>query len=194
MNKKGEPNLINTYRIEERMTRVELHEHAVNMATAAYAHFGRMLPIWMIATYSDDRGDPELNGHFLLVIETAWENPDQKYRATEFMRGAVNDPDFGAYAYAFICEAWVASEKEGSKYDALRKQGRGVPPGERPEDERDDILMILSFERDGDSAMTRFLTHDRGGPGRNFLGPRTEMPETIEGVMCLFPKKEEKKR
>jgi hypothetical protein len=36
--------------------------------------------------------------------------------------------------------------------------------------------------------LSRFLTHDRGGPGKNFLGPRTEM-DTVDpsSRMCLFP-------
>ena len=185
------PELINSYRAPERVARQALHEVAVDLATSLYNDIGYVLPMWIIASYGEKRPHPNLDGHFIVVVKTAWASPDEKYQATEMMRDFVNDADVGAYAYAFICEAWVATERKGDKYDELRKLGFPVAPADRDEADRDDILMITSFERDGDSALTRFLTHDKGGAGKSFLGPRIEM-EAVDpdSRMCLFPKRE----
>lgn len=184
------PRMLETYGSPQRVSRTDLHEHAIDLATKMYSKTGRTAPLWLAASHIEGRG-PGLDGYHMLVIETEWESPEEKYRATEFLRSFMNDKDLGVYAYAFICEAWVAAERKGDKYDEMRKLGLPVAPADRAAEDRDDILMIVSFERDGGSALTRFLTHDRGGPGKNFLGPRTEMDAVDpDSRMCLFPVKQ----
>lgn len=184
------PRTAAAYHEPQKLTRFELHERTVTLATKLYKRFGVVYPTWTIAAHNPGDGLPSIpHGYFTLVVETAWVDENEKLRAVDLMRRIINAPTLGAYAYSFFSEAWMAHEKKGDRYDKLREQGFPIAPGDRPANDRDDIMMVLSFERDTtESVVTRYLTYDRGGPGKNILGARDDtISAHPDSRLSLFP-------
>lgn len=145
------------------MQRPDLHEHACRFAEQSFADKGSAPFMWIIAA-----------GTRLVWVETPWENEGEKDFATYVVRRMLKG--LGAHAYVFMSEAWVAQETKGDKYWEMREAGLPVPlPGERPENERDDILMVTSFDRDGRCGLTRYLVTIKRHGGLNRLGLRVDV-------------------
>lgn len=142
------------------ITRADLHEMLVAYGMLEFDRRGAAPSMWIIK-----------NGPHIYWIETPWENDREKEASTRLMRDLMRK--MGAEAYSFMTEAWVAVET-GSR-DELMKRAI-TPPSQRPKNERDDVLLIHTFDKEGASHATRFLVTIRDN-GRNYLGPRDDITD-----------------
>jgi hypothetical protein len=140
------------------LTRADLHEMMVAYGMLEFERRGAAPFMWIIK-----------NGPHVYWIETPWENDAEKHVSTTLMRRLMQKME--AEAYSFMSEAWAAVETR--KTDSEPDPSDFTPPSQRPKNERDDILMIYSFDKDGGFNATRFLVTIRDN-GRNFLGPRDD--------------------
>jgi len=144
------------------MTLDDLHNLVCAFGENEFAQQGAAPFMWVIQ-----------KGNNLAWLETPWENDPEKYASTEFIRAMLKE--LNADRYSFMTEAWVAVEnyEKGGKLPTRDI----VPPSQRPANERDDVLMIYSFERSGKYQMTRYKVTIRAH-GQNYLGPRCDEPPT----------------
>jgi len=135
-----------------RATRALLHEMAASFAENEFSLKGKAPFMWLIGS-----------GPRIVWIETPWENENEKMAAVYFLRKTAYA--LKADCYAFISEAWLAVYKEmpGPNY---------TPPGDLPKSERDDILYVLSVDRNEQAHSRWLVTQPRRG--MNFLGPRVD--------------------
>jgi hypothetical protein len=141
------------------ITRADLHEMNVAYGMLEFDRRGAAPFMWIIKT-----------GPNVRWIETPWENDYEKQASTNIMRDLMQETN--AEAYSFMTEAWVAVET-GSRDEVMKK---AIPPSRRPKNERDDVLMIHTFDTDGAFNATRFLVTIRDN-GRNYLGPRDDITD-----------------
>lgn len=158
------PRLIKTENLAPvRPERKILHEMACQFGELQFRQKGGMASVWVMAT-----------GPSIAWIETDWQSSREKDVATFAMREMLEAT--GSQAYSFITEAWVASFEGLS--DAERKHWmdfsnqRGLSA--LPPHLRDDILMVLSFDRAGGCSMSQYIVQMRKGKGPNYLGPRID--------------------
>jgi len=116
-------------------TLTALHEHAVSLAEKSFADHGSAPFLWLIRIESG-----------VLAINTPWENVREKDQAVATIRQILRI--FDATMYAFIAEAWITVVTDPDKYDAK------VPPSRQPD--REDVLMVQSFDRNDNHLYTRF--------------------------------------
>lgn len=113
---------------------------------------------------------------FLIAIKTDifWlqsEFGDWQHRALvyRFINRLLKASD--AHAYTFLSEAWTSScgiDEDPSDDDF-------VLPADRPESERDEILMVSSFDKKGASFFSKYLITAARRPGKlAWLGPRVD--------------------
>lgn len=122
-----------------------MHEMAVARAVTEFEIGHRREPyitpfLWLIR-YPND----------LVVIETPWSNDAEKVNSLTAMRMMMQCT--GATAYSFIHESWMAAfttPEDKEKYKDLYSV-RSLPP-----DKREDVLLILSYDRSGQYLYTRF--------------------------------------
>lgn len=138
-----------------RATREMLHELAAKFAEEQFALKGHAPFMWLLGC-----------GPRIVWIETDWEDDDEKEASVRFIRKMAQL--LGADCYAFITEAWVAVYKTVPTPDQPR-------PGDLPKQLRDDILMVLSVDRNETKSSRWLVTERRHGP--NFLGPRVEIED-----------------
>lgn len=138
------------------VSRQDLHEMAVAYAMREFEVKGEAPCMWILAV-----------GPNLMWIETPWRNDREKDLYVMTIRGAMKE--LGARAYAFITEAWMASysTKPDENSPGFRM------PSELPENERDDVLMISTYDAAGEYNATRFKVTIRER-GLNYLGPRDD--------------------
>ena len=139
-----------------RATREMLHEMAATFAEEQFALKGHAPFMWLLGC-----------GTHITWIETDWEDDDEKERSVAMIRKLAYRTR--ADCYAFISEAWVSVYK-----------GPVLPrdhprPSEMPKHLRDDIMFVLSVDRDEHKTSRWLVTERRNGP--NFLGPRVEMED-----------------
>jgi hypothetical protein len=157
------PRLIKTDDLSRPIRRDDLHELTVALAIELFGLKGGVPPMWAIAC--DNR---------LYWVETPWEN-DREKRAS-FAGIADSMKTFRAHAYSSIVEAWATVVPKD------RPELLDVAPSDRDPKERDDILLISTFDRDGAFKVTRFLvTVRKRGP--NLLGPRDDETFADQDVM-----------
>lgn len=173
MTKKLEQPPIDARRTSHRLTMDEVLQAATDWAMLIFNKGRQVPPTWFMACEipEDPAIDPEMHGSFLTTVVTAWGNTWEKSVYTEGMRGMINDPEVGCQAYAFVSEAYVA------KYRNDEKPGDPgfVMPMQKPDDERDDVLMLWAFDRNrpGEFRLVKYLI--MGGNSRQrFLGPGFE--------------------
>lgn len=153
------------YQIDERgggLSRAELHEKAVAFVEERYPRTGDVPFLWII----DD-------GEALVWIETGWESEAEKVASYNLV--ALTLMISKARQYASIVEVWIARQqvdKNGNYPDDAPL------PSERPENERDDAVLISTFERNGAFSLTTFIAkrhskllgarinEDSSGPGK----------------------------
>lgn len=136
----------------------QLHELACLYTEEAFKGKGATPPVWALAG----------PGKIMWVV-TPWDGEREKNMVAYVLRKAMNE--FQIYAYSFISEAWVSKTLDPDKVKQVEKRGvRSLP-----EDERDDVVMIFTHDRQGGFLHTQYkvtLTHV---PGKlNFLGPRVD--------------------
>lgn len=123
------------------------------------------------------------DGGSQMWIETPWENDREK--EAHVMAVAVVLQSSKSIAYTFISEAWVAvrnfkPDEKPSKDDLFKGVGS---LGDLPKNERDDVVMIMTETRDGQTWSTRYLVTMRPpGLGLNYLGPRVDMHDELKGM------------
>jgi hypothetical protein len=154
------PNLRKLDTLPAPISREELHELAVAFAVEFHGRKGEVPPTWVMAI-----------GKQIAWLETAWESEFEKdgsvFVAREMMKHT------GAHAYSQIVEAWVAAVPSD------RPDLAETLPSDRDPSERDDVLLVMTFDRQGGFQGTRFLvTVRRRGP--NLLGPRDD--QSFEGM------------
>ena len=153
------PRLLKSDGLTRPISRADLHELAVVYATELFARKGSVPATWLIA-----------GGNRVVWVETPWEGDDEKSMSVAAITVAMKT--VGAHAYSSIVEAWIATVPED------RPELAEVAPRHRDPKERDDILLVTTFDRKGAFNASRFLvTVRRHGP--NFLGPRDD--ETFGG-------------
>jgi hypothetical protein len=140
------------------LARADLHEMMVAYGMLEFDRRGAAPFMWIIK-----------NGPHVYWIETPWENDAEKHASTSLMRLLMQKME--AEAYSFMTEAWVAVETREAVTDEFPTDF--TPPSERPKNERDDVLMIYTCDKDGGFNATRFLVTVRDN-GRNYLGPRDD--------------------
>lgn len=143
------------------LTTQEMHDLACAYGEEQFSRYGECKPTWLINL-----------GQRTIWVETLWRTDAEKYDITDrlsYMMQAL-----GAQAYTLAVEAWVAVDV---KQDDGKPPKKFVMPSERPENERDDILMVITQPKFGPQLMTRYLVTIRK-TGLNFLGPRAD--ETYE--------------
>lgn len=146
--------------------RADLHEMAVAYAMEQFDRWGRCPPTWAIAA-----------GGNIAWFVTDWDSGPEKVLHSQIMQTMMQE--LPAHAYAFVTEAYIAntagkSKEEIARIDDLRNL---------PKNERDDALLVTTFDRAGGSNMTRFLVTIRQPVGPNFLGPRVDENIPLEGRM-----------
>lgn len=159
------PRLVKTDNLAPiRADRKILHEMACQYGEEQFKLKGGMAALWIVAS-----------GPNIAWIETDWKDNREKDIANYAMRQMLDGT--AAQAYSFITEAWMMgtnakmSEPERKHWlDFSQKHGvRSLP-----EHMRDDVLMILSFDRKGGCSNTRYVVQMRKGKGPNYLGPRID--------------------
>lgn len=150
------------------IARPALHELAVAYSMEQFDLKGRCPPTWIIAA-----------GHNVAWFVTDWEDERQKVMYTGCMAALM--AQVSASAYSMVTEAWIAmvrgkSEEEIASIGSL---------ADLPDNEREDVLLVSTFDRAGDFDLTRFLVTIRRPIGPNFLGPRVdEEVGDFRGRMC----------
>ncbi|MEJ6847498.1 hypothetical protein V3589_14920 [Sinorhizobium fredii] len=136
------------------ISRAELHEKAVAFVEERYPRTGDVPFLWII----DD-------GEALVWLETPWENDREKIVSYNLI--ALTIELAKARSYASITEVWVASDKPDADGEFPKDY---VRPGDRPENERDDAVLINTFSRDGSFDMTTFICKQQS----KLLGARVD--------------------
>lgn len=144
----------------ERISRRALHEAAVAFAVEIFDRKSEgHAPVCVLA-----------GGSRVAWFEVHWESDDEQWLMMETMRRLGREMNL--HAYSFISQAYAVTEM--MKVDEPLPPD-WIPPSERPRSARDQILAILSFDKNGGHEMTRFLvTPRRQGPA--LLGPRVDEP------------------
>ncbi len=141
-----------------RLVLPDLHEVGIRFAEERFARKGQAPFMWILAA-----------GTHLAWVETPWEDDREKMASVELIKSMMRE--LGVHAYVFMSEVWIARYAKEPDDDT-------PSPRERPESERDDALMITSFDRDGAWLITKYKVTDRKGRGLNFLGPRVDIDPT----------------
>lgn len=153
-----------------------LHEILVSYCELEFGARGEVSPIFLI----------QFPGR-LIWLRTRWESERDKFASTETVHDMLKS--FDGLSYAFAVEAFVAS------YSAEEvKSGDYQSPSQLAT--RDEILMIMSHQRDLEDALyTQFLINSRPNTKLNFLGPRVDEERKMSGqMMSLFRSREERNR
>jgi hypothetical protein len=142
--------------------RAGLHEMACAFVEERFKLKGRCAPVFATAAETH-----------VAWVECDWANDGEKLASVEMMRITVQATN--AHAYSFMTEAWVAAFDTLKPDEAERwitfcgEHGVSALPGHL----RDDVALVLTFDRQGGCSMSRYLvTQRRRGP--NFLGPRVD--------------------
>lgn len=135
-----------------------LHDAACAHGEEMFSRYGECRPLWIVSA-----------GHHVAWLETPWSDDIEKMATTRFITAMLEA--INATAYTFICEVYVAVEqvKKGEKFDPDKM----VPPSERPANERDEVLLVVTQPRGGEAITTTYLITPRT-TGPNYLGPRVD--------------------
>lgn len=130
-----------------------LHDHATRIAEAEFAKAvaGRTPPfqcpfLWLVKTQ-----------RLLLTIETPWADDDEKIRSMQMMRTYMQMAN--ATAYSFMHEAWMAVFTPPNVPKEMPYSVRALPP-----DQREDVLLVWTFDRSDKHMQTRWGVRRAGTP------------------------------
>jgi len=148
-----------------------LHEMACSFVEEQFSLKGCVPFSWLLANYDN-----------VAYVETNWTDAHDKVRTTRAMGQFIRE---NVTAYSFISEAWAlasANIPEDIRPLVLDwAENRGL--AELPDEFKDDIVMITSFDREGGILMSQYkvtIRHQRRG--LNFLGPRVDNPMEADKV------------
>lgn len=147
------------------LTRADIHEMMVAYGMLEFERRGTAPFMWILK-----------NGPHIYWIDTPWENETEKQVTTSVMHRLMRA--MKADMYSFMTEAWVAVETRAAVTDEFPTDF--TPPSQRPKNERDDVLMIYTFDKEGGFSASRFLVTIRDN-GRNYLGPRDD--DSVAGAI-----------
>lgn len=109
------------------------------------------------------------------LISTPWGDADEKYAMVDMVRRYIRECHVDAYA--FVTEAWLASVDMRTQPELAK-----VPPSERSQ--REDVLLIMSRTRDGETCSTKYPVHYHA-EGMPTLGePEDLTPEIQTGYLA----------
>lgn len=137
------------------LSREALHEKAIAFAEAEFDRRGKCPFVWALHIGDD-----------LVWIETPWDSNREKVASVRMIRAMIKE--YQARAYSHCVEAWVAAYKVAKDGVTPEKM-----PSEMPKDQRDDVLLVSTFDKNGGSNTTRYKVTVREH-GYNFLGPRDD--------------------
>jgi hypothetical protein len=137
----------------EDMTLADLHEMAVGFAMGSHDNGGEVIPTFTL-----------LNAGGIDIVSAPWRDDREKHAAVEFVARKIAE-NFSR-AYSFVVEMYVAQSKVGEPY---------VEPSKRHPSQRDEVLMVSTYGRDGSLFITRFLITPARGTLPAKLGPRVDV-------------------
>ena len=160
----SQPRVYNITTPDHMLSLAELHETAVAFAEELFSRKGQVPFLWILDL-----------GHEILWMETPWEDDTEKTACLKIITIIMREAKVRAYVN--MVEAWTAS------YRGVHPDDEGFKmPSELPPDQRDDILMISSFDKKSDEQLiTRYLVTVRKRGQLNFLGPRDDLDLKKEG-------------
>lgn len=145
-----------------------LHEHAVKIAEEEFekAVRGPRQPyqcpfLWLVKT-------PKV----LLTIETPWRDDDEKIRSMDMMRTYMAMAQ--ATAYSFMHEAWMSVLQDPNK--PMPHSVRELPP-----DQREDVLIVWTYDRSEHVRQTRWAVRRAGTPRATLLARDDEYRDGLVG-------------
>jgi len=150
-----------------------LHAMALKYAEERFAQKGEVPPTFLVAIGTD-----------VVWIEETWSSNEERGFKFALMRVLLQE--MRARAYSFISEVYVAS----MTIEEAERYGLVTDIEHMPEDQRDEMLWIDSWDYQGASYNSRYLITPARPPARKrpFLGPRVdeEWDEQIGRASNLF--------
>lgn len=147
---KRDPNKISA----AEMTAADLHEMSVGYAMGCFDSDG-LTPTF---TLLDAKG--------ISIVCSPWSSEAEKNITFEFVAHKIEEDNCRAYS---LChEIYMAHYEPGTPL---------VMPANRPASERDEVLLITTYGRDGAALVTRFLITPARQGHEAKLGPRVDEPE-----------------
>ena len=137
------------------MTLSNLHEMAVGFAMGSHESSGEVMPTFTL-----------LNAGGIDIVSAPWRDDREKHAAVEFVASKIAE-NFSR-AYSFVVEMYVAAQVVGAPY---------VEPSKRHPSQRDEVLMVSTYGRDGSLFITRFLITPARGDTPATLGPRVDVTD-----------------
>lgn len=138
------------------MTAADLHEMSVGYALGCFDNDG-LTPTFSI-----------LDAQGVTIVCSPWQSEAEKNVTFEFVSHKLDE--LNAKAYSLCHEIYVAVQAANAPL---------VLPSERSPSERDEVVMISTYSRDGQVLVTRFLiTPARQGHDAK-LGPRVDEPDVV---------------
>lgn len=174
----------------DKTSMADLHDLLCGLAEVSFSLRGASPPTWAI-------GMPGRR----MVIETPWADEREQLASRDFVCMLIHL--FDATAYTFASEGYAANMQgeKGESRAALNK--RMDKMAERrlvnlPEDQRDEILFIVSHQRQpSEMLMSRYLINSKRQGRLPFLGPRLNEDsfDKMEGRMFdLFQRRPDPER
>lgn len=119
----------------------QLHDTMIDILRDTFKDNGSCPAMWLIVSPAGDEA---------ALIMTAWKSNMEKRHAIREMNRALNHGPGGGkcVAYAFTCEALMASRKVG--------EVKRVPKNLRDDPDAEDIAFVSSYDKDGNCLFTRF--------------------------------------
>lgn len=147
-----------------------MHHQAAESARVTFNLYGEVPAFWLLCTF--DR---------FIVVRTEWKGDSEKDLMTGMLAHMVEV--LGVTRYTLIHEAYSAN------YPVNTDKETATPPSQLPKSQRDEILFVVSCDRDGRQLFSRFLITQRPKPALPLLGPRVDITDEgrMTGRMFLFP-------
>ena len=159
-----QPRLLKTEQVPVDLDRVTLHSMACAYVEELFSRKGEMEPTWLIG-----------EGRNMASFETPWGNPLQKEFVVQHFRALFKR--IGIEYYSLAVEAWVFNTRVVPKdeQDKWLKLVRKHGLKDMPDEFKDDVVLITSFDKDDGFSISQYKVTIREN-GLNFLGPRVDNP------------------
>ena len=134
-----------------------LHALTLSYGEENFAQRGECPPTFVISVGTD-----------VLWLEARWSSWQEREIYFAAMRTLIRG--LKARSYSFISEVWVVAAKSEEEADQLSL----VSFAELPENKRDEMLLIDSWDRSGGHLDSKYLINSKRRSGLPFLGPRID--------------------
>jgi hypothetical protein len=112
------------------------------------------------------------------ILEAKHRNSNEKYTVFNLIRAMCAEPALRIEMVSHISEAWViVTTKKGS--DAMKEVG--LQPRDMPD--REDVLMVSTFHRNGDARLTRWVVKLKPDPRKNMMLARDDLDMSKGNLM-----------